>query len=503
MLRKACDLLAVVLLTVVPLWAAAPAVARPLPHVFLIQNSGWMEPFLTDHRSEKFDLAIRAFIARTSPADAPIVVASFNKSGDIPGRQSPNIVYRGPNTPSAVAGAIARVDLPRRKDGRLANSDYSEALLATIKDVLQTGTGVIFMITNNKSAPNGREQPEDGPVAVRTEAFNELLKTSDAISRIVAWPLRFPAHGKLFDERGLVIYGIAYGGSASEPLRSESEAAPLQKLLSDPPVQLKPLGINPLVLRLAAGRRGDLSWYADRNGNLAVEGLSSDGDTVDMVGALSSNLYPYVIKTARIEGSWTPAANSTAHTKVSIAPETINDLAPMSSVANVRIKIALSGAQRQTWLQDKRNLPGTLSIRLVDLELGLSPAFSRKMAGLFGSGAAPRPDVPDILPPQVPRIFVNYKAVNQATTTVPLTLGVSYFPWPLIGLIGALVAAAGLVGGGVWFAMHARPFNISIDGEPRTIALRPFQHKEVQGLNGTYIVSRGPFGPPAVKPKAA
>ena len=220
----------VVLATIAISWIqpAWPASAVPLRYVFLVQNSGWMEPFFTDERTRKFDPAIAAFVERAAPVNAPIVIASFNKLGEISGRQSPDVIYSGTNAPGAVAAAIAHIDLPRRPDGRLANSDYTEALLATVKDILGASPGVIYMITNNRSAPNGREQPEDGPVATRTEAFNHLLKTSEAITRIVAWPLRFPAHGRILDEQGLVIYGIAYGDLASPLLRSASQSMGLR-----------------------------------------------------------------------------------------------------------------------------------------------------------------------------------------------------------------------------------------------------------------------------------
>lgn len=482
-------------------WPARAAERSPIQYIFLVQNSGWMEPFYSDHRSEKFDPAVSAFIERAAPRRAPIVIASFNKAGEISGQDSPAVVYRGENNPDAVIAAIGRIDLSRRKDGRLANSDYREALVATIKDILHADSSVIYMITNNKSAPSGDEHPEDGPVAARTEAFNKLLKTSPAISRIVAWPLRFPAHGRLFDERGLVIYGIAYGKAASAPLRALSQSATLRAMLSDPPVQLKPIGVDPLLLHLAAGRRGDLSWYADRRGNLIVKGLSSGGDVVEMLGALRSTLYPYVIDSARILGEWTPAAGFGARASVSIVPSTIQNLAPLSSVANVRIALRLSQVERQHVFQDQADIPGTLSIRLVNLKLGLSPAFAQKMHDLFGAGAAPRPDIPDSLPPQAPRIFINYTEVSQASTSVPLTLGVSFFPWPLIGVILLLVAIAALIGGAVWMFTHPRPFEISIDGEPRTIALRPMQSREIQGMRERYIVSRAAFGPPTVKPK--
>ena len=104
---------------------------------------------------------------------------------------------------------------------------------------------------------------------------------------------------------------------------------------------------------------------------------------------------------------------------------------------------------------------------------------------------------------QVPKIFINYKAVNQATTQIPLTLVVSFFPWPLIGLISILALALVVLIAGGWFLTRETPFPVSIDGESRMIGLRPLQSKEVRGMRGTYIVSRGLFGTPNTKLKSA
>ena len=499
-LHVLASVLAAAFLVIAPI---EPATAHASKFVYLVQNSGWMEPFFSDSRTTKFDAAVDAFIERTAPAQASITIASFNKAGEIEGQSSPSVVYQGAPTHEAIVSALSRINLRRRSDGRLPNSDYREALLGAVTDVLQSRPGVIFMITNNKSAPNGREQPEDGPVTERTEAFNNLLKSSDAISRIVAWPLRFPVHGMRFNERGLVIYGIAYGDAASNELSQASESPAVRQLLNDPPVRLKPLSFDPLVLSLTAGRRGDLNWYADAAGRVVIDGVSSSGDVVSMIGSLTNTHYPYVIRHARVIAFWTPAVGSTTQASVAIVPTNIKDLASFSSVNGVAIDLALSRAQRPSWLADRAMVPGTLSIQLVDMELGLSPAFVQKMTELFGSGAAPRPDDPTDLPAQVPKIFINYKAVNQATTQIPLTLVVSFFPWPLIGLISILALALVVLIAGGWFLTRETPFPVSIDGESRMIGLRPLQSKEVRGMRGTYIVSRGLFGTPNTKLKSA
>jgi hypothetical protein len=499
-LRCRCGAIAALLALLLTL--SPRAFAQNVPFVFLVQNSGWMEPFYSDTRSTKFDAAVSAFIERAAPPNAPIIIASFNKDGEIAGRPSPFVVYSGAAESGVIRAAVGKIDLPIRTDRRLANSDYSEALVATLKNVLKAQSAVVFMVTNNKSAPNGRERQEDGNVVERTEAFNTLLKNSSDIARIVAWPLRFAATGHKFSERGLVIYGIAYGEDASEPLRRSANDAAVRQLLRDPPVRLKPLSFDPLELVLTRGNNGDLDWYSDPAGRIVIDGVPNGGVIIQMKGTITNVHYPYVIESGRMVARWTTPMGTQVASRVRINPQDIAGLQPFASMRDVLIKLAVSPVERPDWFSDQLAIPGVLSIELTDLKLGLAPEYVKKMHDIFGVGAAPRPDVPQDLPPQAPKIFINYKNVSTARTEVPLSLNVSFFPWPLIGVIAGAAALLAAIAAGVMLLVRESAFRVMIDGEERMVSLCAFQSKEVAGAFNNYIVSRGAFGVPIVKPKS-
>jgi hypothetical protein len=63
---------------------AAPAFA--IPHVVLVQNSGWMEPFYSDPKSAFKPLVTELVSNVVQPGDA-LVLAAFNQS--LPGAPSP------------------------------------------------------------------------------------------------------------------------------------------------------------------------------------------------------------------------------------------------------------------------------------------------------------------------------------------------------------------------------------------------------------------------------
>ena len=66
--------------------AADQAPAQGGPQVFLVQNSGWMEPFYSDPDSPFKPLVGALVTAATQPGD-PIVLAAFNQS--LPDAPSP------------------------------------------------------------------------------------------------------------------------------------------------------------------------------------------------------------------------------------------------------------------------------------------------------------------------------------------------------------------------------------------------------------------------------
>jgi hypothetical protein len=199
---------------------------------------------------------------------------------------------------------------------------------------------------------------------------------------------------------------------------------------------------------------------------------------------------------------WRTTGGVLIASRMAIKPSYINELPPFADLRDVKLKLGVSKVDRPDWFSDQMKIPGTLTIELVDLKLGLAPDYVKKMRDIFGQGAAPRPDVPEDLPPQAPKIFIEYKNVNAAHTDVPLTLIVSFFPWPLILLsLGGLAVLALLAALAMMF-MKERPFHVLIEGEDHVVGLRALQSREVVGAHQTYIVSRGAFGAPVVKPKA-
>jgi len=95
-----------------------PALATP--HVFLVQNSGWMEPFYGDPQSQFKPLVTELALSVAQPGDA-LVLAAFNQSQ--PNAPSPRALVSttvDKSTRLAVTRALAGLDTARKAGGALA-----------------------------------------------------------------------------------------------------------------------------------------------------------------------------------------------------------------------------------------------------------------------------------------------------------------------------------------------------------------------------------------------
>ena len=114
------------------------SMAAPMQHAFLVQNSGWMEPFYSDTSSQLKPLvgAVATTVAR--PGDT-LTVAAFNQQS--PGNASPQIIYQGADAAQA-ATALRPLQVARKGSGALADTDFREAIAATIAGPFHARPGI-------------------------------------------------------------------------------------------------------------------------------------------------------------------------------------------------------------------------------------------------------------------------------------------------------------------------------------------------------------------------
>lgn len=465
-----------------------------LTEVYLIQDSGWMEPFYADKTSQFRDV-VAHLVDTTRLVGVPTVIASFDQDGQIVGHRSPKQVFAGLYDRNNVEEAIASILPPRRANGKYADSDFFGALKGAITSLLGGRQGIIWMVTNNKDSPNN-----DQKVLENTQKFYSDLRQSQFIRRIIAFPIRMPVHGPHYDEHGFIIYGIAYGATAARALSFlTSDGQPIRRLFTAPPVRLKPLDQDPLRLELSLQRTGGITADLEA-GTLTIHDIPSSGARVTLSGRLINSYYPQEVTTAQLSSAVAAARTAPAPMVAQLNPISIRHLSPGAAIENVTIDLQFPRVPRGSIFKDYEEEDGYLLIRLANAKLTLSEDFVRRMKDVFGVDILMR-DQAALRASGVPAVMFDYQRVNEATTAVPIRLIYKFSPWPLIlAIVGGLIALAVLLGGAVLMLMP-RKYTVTIGGSNIQVRLRPFEKRTVQTPTGARAVIRGAFvGKPAVRP---
>ena len=458
----------------------AAAARAEVPSLYLVQNSGWMEPFFAD-RASPFKPLLSALVDASHTGRT--IIADFSQDGQVPGRRSPQVDYDGPFAPAPVHAAIDALALAVRPGGRLADADFDGALVRSLDTVLAGKPGIVWIVTNNKNSPNNSAE-----IDRNTRGFAELVRSSDALPFVAAYPVRMPVTGRQYTERGLIIYAIAYGDEAAAVLSRTVDAAPMRALFTDPPFRLKHLEQAPLAFTVT-GADAPVAASILPDGGILLRGVPSGGDaTVRVAGTLRSEYYPQTIVAADVALAWS-ALDGVADPRTlaaAVEPQSIRHLASDAG-QDVTLALHTPAVPRPPGLAglfaQTRVLRGTLSLRLDNLSMALGEDFAAKMGDIAALD-------------QLPDVFADYQKVTAATAVLPVTLAVHFSPLPLIAALAAAALTLLALAAALLVLARARQYSVPMDGRSRSFALRPMQSRTVALADGRALVVTGRlFGP--------
>ncbi len=452
-----------------------------VPQAFLVQNSGWMEPFYVDNQSQLKPL-VKAFANTVSTGGAPLLIASFNQTS--PGNQSPKIT--SVTAGQSLEAAVDTIALAKKANGALTDTDFQEAVTAVITQGFRTESGIIWIFTNNKNSPNN--SPE---TAAKNREFYELLHNDKSITRTLAFPLKMPVKGKLYAASGLMVYALAYGRAADAALQNLLDNGTIAKVLTDAPARLKPLDQDSLKLTPEAvvGSKG-VTVSTDKASGVIVLDVDArfDASTFNQIRLrtkIENRFYPYTIRQGTIVGQLRGEGWSYA---VEAKPAKLNNFNPAQTQI-VEFDIALPTTTIPSkWAPSSLALMGNAITRAaaIDIEvrdqiLAVSPAFTQRLAETF-----PQDPLSDVFFPPT---------VKQSNVSIPVALRISYPIWPLLVIIGlgilllsGLAAALSMMG-------KASKVEILADGNTQKIPLGRFKQVVIQNAAGEKlgVVKRGFF----------
>jgi hypothetical protein len=443
-----------------PAFAASPVTS----HVFLVQNSGWMDPFYTDPASQYKPLVTELVMAATQPGDL-MVLAAFNQS--LPGAPSPKAllslkINADPTSLRTEVGKVLAALQTAKKPGSaaLADTDLGEAVNSAVSQALAGKPGLVWLFTNNRNSPNN-----DQATALRNRDFYALIHQGDTITKALAFPLKMPVRGAHYSANGLMVYVFAVGDEGARELDRLLASGRVQRVITEPPARLKPLDRD--TVRLLPRRVDDAPGVAFSMGPGGMLRADVDQDARTPAAKIGWNLentiYPYTIVSARVTARSKLAGQDLP---IALAGDTIKALAPGKN-APLESRMQLPVAQVPgKWSARAIGsagsayvMPGQIELQLLEQRLELSQAFRQRMAALF-------PGDP------LPEIFTPPERIHGSTVLLPIEVRVHYGLGPLAALIGAGLALAGALGGAALAYGRPRRAYLTVEDELRTVHTR-------------------------------
>jgi hypothetical protein len=477
--------------------AEASAESGGIRQVFLIQNSGWMEPFYLDPTSP-----LRPFMAKligqSNLQGVDVSVASFNQDGQVPGRRSPEIVFEGPYEKTGVESALERIDLPKKASGAYTDADFKGALVGTFERILKGQQGIIWIVTNNKDAPDN-----DPRVIENTRAFYGALRESSHITAIVAFPMRKEVAGPRYRERGLIIYGIAYGERGRNALNAVlRDGSPTRALFPAPPVKLKPLDVDPVELILDSNSTNVGARVVQ--GRLIIDGVPGGQENIiKMKGHVKNTFYPQNIAAANFSGGWRATDPAISNAKISISPEQLTNVPAAGLSEPIAIEVRLPKVDRLPGLsgmfEDKRVVLAEMTIKLDSMRFSLDPRFVARVSAISGGDTIANAQAEAMMSQQLPEVFMDYRKISTASMKVPVQISFTFSAWPLILMI--TLAALLLLALAFFFLVmsRARTYTVRIGSNDHRVTIRPREKRFIADGFGTRVELVGQvFGSPDV-----
>jgi hypothetical protein len=444
-----------------------PALATS--HVFLVQNSGWMEPFYSDPASPYKALVTEVVSAVTRPGDA-LVLAAFNQA--LPGAPSPRALAafqldEKTTAHARIAAALAPLAVAHKPgSAALADTDLGEAVNAAIVTALGGKPGLVWLFTNNKNSPNN-----DQATARRNREFYALIHHGAAIGKALAFPLKMPVQGARYRAGGLMVYALAIGDEGVKEFDALLRDGRLQRVITEPPARLKPLDrdtVRLLPVKVTGAPGVTLSMAPAGVLRADVE-AGSTAPSAGVQWRLENAMYPYTIASAALSAQ-ASLASLAASAGMRTAPlpldgGPIRDLAPGATMP-LSSRLVLPAGQPGRWsLQAIASagsalvMPGRIALQLERQRLELSPVFRARLAELF-----PGDPMPDI--------FVPPEEIHASQAVLPLEVRLHYGLAPLLALIGAALALLLLAVLLPLALLRPRKVRVSIDGEVMTLLTR-------------------------------
>ncbi len=389
--------------------------------------------------------------------DDNVKVMLFTKSDKARGIVSPRMVFDGTGgsfVPDQVTGQFA---MTLGKDKMTGATDLIEALDKGIGS-LKNNAGIIWLVTDNINDVSGTGDSS----YMNTLDFYKRLRTDNNIRKILLYPIPEVIADGADTSKGYVAYALVYSQQVLTQEQLEYYDGIIRGTgIRQKAITLKPLDIGTVVLKPKVTQsritEGKLFYDGAKLRGYGFEEGENVKETFNDL-SLKSNLYPYIIRSARLNVGLENFSSSDYSVKTlgtqSILPSTVSNVSPEGEVTGFSVIFNLPEITPtfsfNTIFSEDFSIGGDLVLEVSQVDIELDQSYVNNFKELFALQS-------------VPEIFHPVLKDKKITTRIPLEIKMKYGPWRLFVLFGIITGLLAFIASVVYLVMRKKCFELYID----------------------------------------
>ncbi len=428
--------------------------------IFLFDNSGSMMPYYLNPQSN-YKLFCKAIIKNSVKPGDNAKIMLFTKTDAKRGIVSPKVLFEGGAEKLIPDQVMNNFVLMSGKDNKTGTTDLIEALDKGISGI-DGNTGIIWLITDNINDNSGSGDSS----YLNTLEFYNKLRNDNSIQKILLYPIPEKVIEDGDTAKGYVAYGIVYSKNNLSQQDIEYYDGILRGVgIKQKAITLKPLDIGTIVLKpkLTQSKISPGKLFYD---GAALRGFGfEEGEKVretfnDLT--LKSNLYPYIIRSAKLNVGLNNFTSSDYSVKSlgtqTISPSTVSNVSPEGEVTGFSVIFNLPeitpNFSFNTIFKEDFSIGGDLVLEVSQVDILLDEKYVNSFKELFALQS-------------VPEIFQPVLKDKKITTNIPLEIRMKYGPWRLFVLIGLIALVLALIVFFIILLLRKQCFELVLDNVPQ------------------------------------
>lgn len=400
--------------------------------IFLFDNSGSMSGYYREQNSA-FKIFSKVLIRNSVKENDAASVYLFTRNDPARGISSPKKLYEGAGKDLIADQVIKNFTLMRGKDGEFGTTDLIQALDKGVESI-RGNTGIIWLITDNINDNSGSGDSS----YINTLEFYKRLRSDDNIRKILLYPIFEKVSEAGYVSNGYVVYGIVY---SRKPLTQENleyyDGIVRGAGIRQKAITLKPLDIGTIVLvpQVSQGRISPAKLFYDGKKLRGFDFEEGEKIRETFSGlSLKSNLYPHIIRSARLDVKLENFVSSDYSVKSigtqKISPETVSNVSPEGEVKGFTVMFDMPEITPRfslnTIFKEDFTVGGNLMLEVSSVDILLDENYVNSFRELFALQT-------------VPEIFKPVLKDKKIITVIPLEIRIKYGPWRIFLLLGIVI----------------------------------------------------------------